>query len=643
MKNSNDFWKSTTFRLTLFLILFGGFFTGLKAQTVVDVIVNSDDHTTLETAVIEAGLDGTLGGDGPFTVFAPTDAAFDALPEGTMDALLEDPTGNLAAILLHHVVEGTTMSGDLSDGLEVTTLKGQDVTVSIDGDGTVMIDNATVTVADIETANGVVHVVDAVLMPEYDVQVTNTDAYGDILTDREGHSLYFFTKDAESEASSCTGDCVDNWPLFDQANLYLPEDLNRDEFARFERADGNMQVTFKGWPLYYFQNDEDPGDVNGEDVINSWYVAKPDYTVMLMDNQLVGSDGLNYTGDYEEGEEIVQYFVDDKGRTLYTFSNDFKNQNNYTAEDLSNNISWPVYEEDNVVTPSVLEASDFGSIDVYGKTQMTYKGWPLYYFVEDDMERGSNKGVSSPEPGVWPVAVADMMPALPATVVDVVVESENHTTLETAVIEAELDDDLSADGPFTVFAPTDAAFDALPEGVLDDLLDDPTGELAQILLYHVADGKVMSGDLSDGQMIETLQGEDVEVTLDNGDVFINDAQVTVADIEADNGVVHVIDAVLLPAEFTSVASVESGSEQLSVYPNPAKEKIHVDFSADGTGEVVFEIYNISGEMVTSKNLGTLPAGEHTFTHTVTDLPTGVYVLTVGSDDNKKAARIQVVE
>jgi uncharacterized surface protein with fasciclin (FAS1) repeats len=149
--------------------------------------------------------------------------------------------------------------------------------------------------------------------------------------------------------------------------------------------------------------------------------------------------------------------------------------------------------------------------------------------------------------GVVHVIDAVLLPvALPSTVVEIIVNSPVHETLETAVIAAELDDDLSGDGPFTVFAPTDDAFANLPMGALDALLADPTGALADVLLYHVAAGTTLAGDLSDGQMIETLFGQDVTVTIVGGDVMINNAMVTITDLQADNGVVHVIDAVLLP-------------------------------------------------------------------------------------------------
>ena len=178
------------------------------------------------------------------------------------------------------------------------------------------------------------------------------------------------------------------------------------------------------------------------------------------------------------------------------------------------------------------------------------------------------------------VHVIDAVLVPPFSVVDVIVESPDHTILETAVIAAELADDLSGDGPFTVFAPTDAAFNALPAGVLDALLMDPTGELANVLLYHVLGDEVLSTELSDGQMAMTLQGKDITVTIDGSDVFINDAQVTVADIQADNGVVHVIDAVLVPP-FSVVDVIVESPDHTILETAVIAAELADDLSGDG--------------------------------------------------------------
>jgi len=136
-------------------------------------------------------------------------------------------------------------------------------------------------------------------------------------------------------------------------------------------------------------------------------------------------------------------------------------------------------------------------------------------------------------------------PAALKDIVDTAVEAGSFTTLVTAVEAAGLVDTLKGEGPFTVFAPTDAAFAALPEGALDGLLADIPA-LTDVLLYHVVSGKVMAADVVNLSSATTVQGSDLTITVEDGAVMINDALVVTADIETSNGVIHVIDAVLLP-------------------------------------------------------------------------------------------------
>ncbi len=135
-------------------------------KSIVDVAIGSPDHTTLVSALTAAGLVETLKGAGPFTVFAPTNAAFSALPAGTVDGLLKpESKAALTKILTYHVVAGAVKAADLKDGQKLKTLQGEELTVSIKG-GKVMINGANVTAADLVGTNGVVHVIDAVLMPK---------------------------------------------------------------------------------------------------------------------------------------------------------------------------------------------------------------------------------------------------------------------------------------------------------------------------------------------------------------------------------------------------------------------------------------------------------------------------------------------
>ncbi len=134
-------------------------------KDIVDTAVAAGQFKTLAAALTAAGLVDTLKGPGPFTVFAPTDAAFANLPAGTLDTLLKpESKAKLTAILTYHVVAGKVMAADVVKLKEATTVNGAMVAVKVDG-GTVMINNAKVTTADIAASNGVIHVIDTVLLP----------------------------------------------------------------------------------------------------------------------------------------------------------------------------------------------------------------------------------------------------------------------------------------------------------------------------------------------------------------------------------------------------------------------------------------------------------------------------------------------
>ena len=130
-------------------------------------------------------------------------------------------------------------------------------------------------------------------------------------------------------------------------------------------------------------------------------------------------------------------------------------------------------------------------------------------------------------------------------IVQIAINNGNFTTLATALTEAGLVDALKGDGPFTVFAPTDEAFKNLPEGALDNLLKDKEA-LKNVLLYHVVSGNVSSKDVVKLDKATTLNGSDLKIMTKNGTVMINNADVIGADVEASNGIIHVIDKVLLP-------------------------------------------------------------------------------------------------
>jgi len=312
----------------------------VEVGTIVDVAAGNPDFSTLVAAVDAAGLVDTLSGDGPFTVFAPTNEAFDALPDGLVEALLlPENVDALTAVLTYHVVAAEVPSSAVASG-PVTMVQGEDAEIVADGD-TLTIAGANIIATDVEASNGVIHVIDAVIVP----------------------------------------------PSIDQTAL--------------------------------------------------------------------------------------------------------------------------------LAIAAALDAMDDGAMD------------------ED--EAMSDDGAANDE------EAADV-----GTIVDVAAGNPDFSTLVAAVGAADFVELLSGEGPFTVFAPTNDAFAALPEGLVDALLLPENLEALQsILAYHVISAAVPSSDVTSGP-VTMAQGEPAEIVAEGDTLTIAGANIIATDVEASNGVIHVIDAVIVP-------------------------------------------------------------------------------------------------
>lgn len=349
------------------------------------------------------------------TVFAPTNTAFEAalsaFNASTLGELAEAIGGieNLEIVLGYHVLPQVFFAADIPEGsTEVQTLANQTLTINRSGNQVNLTDAAgntfAVTTADVVIENGVVHVINGVLLPEIEITarllIEDHPEFGKIFTDQAGKTLYYFANDVDG-SNNCTGGCANNWPIFfaDASDVNIDDpDFDIELFGVIE-TDGGMQSTYNGWPLYYFVNDEAAGDVNGDGANNVWYVAKPDYDLMVANGQLTGNNGTNYiineTGEYVEGNGNTRYFVDFDGNTLYAFVNDAFNQSNFGgSEDV-----WPRFRAVINVVPSIMDINDF---EVIADEQVSFRGNPLYYFGSDQA-RGDTRGVSVPNPGVWPI------------------------------------------------------------------------------------------------------------------------------------------------------------------------------------------------------------------------------------------------
>ena len=553
--------------------------------TVVDIVVNSPVHNVLEAAVLEADLAGALSSDGPFTVFAPTDDAFIALA-GALGATAEELLAlpELTDILLYHVVGGTALSTDLSDGQFITTLNGADVVVTINDEG-IFINNAQVTVADIVAGNGVVHVIDAVLLPTDAPEPTNTVV--DIVVNSPVHNVL--------EAAVLQADLAGALSGEGPFTVFAPTD---DAFLSLAGALGATAEDLLALPeladilLYHvvgstaLSSDLTDGQtiatLNGAEVtvtINEAGIFINDAQVTVAD--LVADNGVVHVIDAvlipptsEPTGTVVDIVVNSEVHNLLEaavleadLAETLSGEGPFTVFAPTDDAFIALAEALTLAPEDLLALPELADILLYHVVGATALSTDLSDGQMVTTLNGADVTVTINEAGIFindaQVIVADLVatngvvhvidavltPPVPTnTVVDIIVNSDIHTILEAAVLEADLVGALSGEGPFTVFAPTDEAFAALAEALgatAADLLALP--ELTDILLYHVVGATAFSTDLSDGQMVATLNGAEVEVSIEcDGSIFINDAQVILADIEADNGVVHVLDAVLLP-------------------------------------------------------------------------------------------------
>lgn len=485
------------------------------SQTVMSIIENSPDHTTLESLINSAGLNATLSGAGTFTVFAPTDAAFAALDPALVNDLTSSPSNKLTKALLYHVLGAEVFSGSLSDGqMANTLLSGQDITVTINSMMEVFINaSAQVTVPDLDATNGVVHVLNGVILPPA-LTVADVVINSDVHTTLEGAVI--------------------------SAGL-----------APTLMADGTFTV-----------------------------FAPTDAAFAALDPAV-----------------------------LTTLTND------------------PTGKLANALLYHVLGAEVLSTDLMNGQMATTLFGQDIAVSIDANgvQINGANVVIADIQTFNGVVHVLDAVILPPnTTVADVVINSPDHTILETAVVAAGLDgalSDLAAD--LTVFAPVDGAFAGVD---VTALLADPTGDLTKILQYHVLGMEVLSSDLTNGQTATTLLGQDITVTIDANGVMINNAMVTVADIQTLNGVVHVLDGVLLP-NLTNVKDLDQLN--FKVFPNPTTELITVDVPEQMIGkDVDAQLIGMNGTVYNSWKINDAKA-----TLNVSDYPTGTYILLLSNDKN----------
>ncbi len=601
------------------------FAANLSAQTVYQIVQQSADHTILETAIDAAELDDDLSGAGPFTLFAPTDAAFNALPAGTLDDLLMNPTGALANILLYHTVGANIASNTLATGVQATTVNGAKVLVVID-DGDVYINQAKVTMADLPADNGVVHVIDAVITPP-------TSAF-DVINNSPIHS----TLASLLESAELDDDVAGTGPF----TIFAPvdeafEDFDQDELNSITNVDGLLPRTLlthvvsgvtlstdlsNGLEINPLSGYEFTVEIDGSDVFLGLGQAEvivanievPNGVIHIIDfplfpfessvAEVIENDDSLSTLNTALGAAGLVSALQDEDSEFTVFAPNNAAFAALDPDDLAALLADPMGDLSDIlkyhVVPTALLSGNLKDGDVLE----TLQGQELSITIENDGPYVNGIKIIDIDylgvNGAVHIIEGILLPADETTVVDIIVESPDHNTLETAVIAAGLVQTLSGDGPFTVFAPTDEAFAALGAELIDELLADPMGQLTTILTYHVTSGAVLSTDLTNG-MVEMLSTESIDVNIDNGVVINGNAMVTTANLTAGNGVVHVIDAVLLPPT-VSTENLLPIDFKFEISPNPTAEFININLGdLTNAGDTELILFDQLGRLVRAES------------------------------------------
>ena len=219
------------------------------------------------------------------------------------------------------------------------------------------------------------------------VMLGKDDKLGSFLVDDKGMSLYLFTKDTPN-TSNCYDKCATAWPpLLTTGNPVAGTGLDASKFGTTARKDGSMQVTYNGWPLYYYVKDTKPGDVTGQDVGKVWFVISPAGDKV---ESAAGATPTTATAASSGAANVMvgksdtlgSFLVDDKGMSLYLFTKDTPNTSNCYDKCAT---AWPpLLTTGNAVAGAGIDASKLGTTKrTDGSMQVTYNGWPLYYFAKD--------------------------------------------------------------------------------------------------------------------------------------------------------------------------------------------------------------------------------------------------------------------
>ncbi len=566
--------NKTAVYLVLTLLLASAMPLSVHADQSKDIPTNASEtgvHNSLVAALQHANLVATLGGPGPFTVFAPTDQAFTDAGINLNDFDTPEENQTLAEILLHHVVSASVPSADVKDGMMATTVNGDKIKFTV-SNGAVSVGAAQVTTPDVLSSNGIIHVIDKVLMPPVDIPATAQ-------TTGIHNSLVAAVIQADLLPTLQGPGPFTVFAPTDQAFTDAGIDL-----ASLDTPAGKQQLS--DILLYHVVSAEVPAknvsDCMLADAANGQQLSfSVGDSVMVNDANVTLTDVITSNGLIHVIDKVLM--PTDSPRDIPTTAQCTGVHDSLVAgviqAELLSTLQGP--GPFTVFAPTdqaFIDAGiDLASLDT-PEGKATLSDILLYHVVAGEVPAANVSECMSADavngqPLAFSVNGGVMVNDANVTIPDVMTsngiihvidkvlmpsDAPNdiprtaqctgiHSSLVAAVIQAELLETLQGQGPFTVFAPTDQAF--TDAGIDLASLDTPEGKaiLSDILLYHVVAGNVPSSAVTECMSADAVNGQPLSFTV-NGGVMVNDANVTLPDVATSNGVIHVIDKVLMPTD-----------------------------------------------------------------------------------------------
>ena len=609
------------------------------------IAMNTGSHQALVDALVHADLVSTLQGSGPFTVFAPTDQAFADAGINLADFDTDAENQTLTDILLYHVVSGDVMSTDLTDALTTDAVNGDKLSFTV-GTSEVKVNGATVTAADVDATNGVIHVIDKVLMPPVDIFVSDgsmdspyfqfysDDAGTTSVTELDISKAYKFQRLSNPSAHPFyVGDSGYNTDSSD--NLIIAGDgtsstgiSDSESFTVFFRDGFSVDDTFSYFCTVHSSMFADFSLTEPSSLVDIPTVAA---NTGIHNSLVAALAHANLVSTLEGDGPFTIFAPTDEAFTaagidLSTFD---------TPEENETLVDILLYH--------VLAGEVPSSAVTDGLTVTMFNGDEATFTVEPDsgtvlignvfgdaFVTGADVQASN---GI--IHVIDSVLSLPPDIVEAAQNTGVHDSLVAALTQANLVTTLEGDGPFTVFAPTNDAFTAAGIDLSNFNTDEEIAALSNILTYHVVSGSVMSSDLTDGMTATALNTDSLEFTVNSNGVMVNDANVTMADYKVTNGVIHVIDKVLMPPADEPVGpscDVTVGIASSGYAFSPASISIEVGHTVCWEWEETESAHNVV-EVDGLKSTTIVPNGINSgasstnvqFSHTFTENTTFYYV------------------